>query len=147
MPVIESSLAAAAQDVVASFCAAWTADDLDAMAGLFAPDCHWVNIVGMHWQGRAAVEHAHRAYFDLMFRGVNAELEEVESVVALPGGGAIVVACIAMGAFKQPDGVTRPPSRDRMTLVLVPGEQRLLIAHGANIAIVEEAQRFNPVQG
>jgi hypothetical protein len=31
-----------------------------------------------------------------------------------------------------------------MSLVLVSSQDRLLIAHGANVAIVEEAQQFNP---
>lgn len=144
--VMEASLAAEVESVFTRLGAAWNADDLDAMFALFTPDAHWINIVGMHWQGRDAVDHAHRVYFDLMFRGVDQKLEEIESIVPLPGGGAVAVARIWMDAFRQPDGVVKPPSRDRMTLVLVPGENGLLIAHGANIAIVEEAQRFNPVR-
>jgi uncharacterized protein (TIGR02246 family) len=142
----EDDLTRQATELVAAWGAAWNADDLDAMFALFAPQAHWVNIVGMHWQGREAVERAHRAYFDLMFKGVDQELEEIESVVPLPGGGAVVVARVRMGAFRQPDGVTRPPSSDRLSLVLVPTDDGLRIVHGANVAIHEEAQRFNPVQ-
>ncbi|KQX24262.1 hypothetical protein ASD39_24680 [Sphingomonas sp. Root50] len=100
----------------------------------------------MHWQGRDDVDKAHRAYFELMFKGVAVKLEEIEAIVPLPGGGAVTVARFWIDAFRQPDGRLKPPSRDRMTLVLVPTDEGLRIIHGANVAIVEEAQRFNPVQ-
>jgi uncharacterized protein (TIGR02246 family) len=132
------------EEVVTALIAAWNSDNIDAMFRLFAPDAHWVNIVGMHWQGREAVEHAHRVYFDLMFKGVDQRLEEIESVIALPGGVAVAVVRVHMESFRQPDGVVRPAGRDRLTLVLVPDGQSLLIAHGSNVAIVEEAQQFDP---
>ena len=132
------------EEVVTALIAAWNSDNIDAMFRLFARDAHWVNIVGMHWRGREAVEHAHRVYFDLMFKGVDQRLEEIESVIALPGGVAVAVVRIHMESFRQPDGVVRPAGRDRLTLVLVPDGQSLLIAHGSNVGIVEEAQQFDP---
>lgn len=129
-----------------AYAAAWNAADMDAMAMLYAKDVHWVNIVGMHWQGKDQVDRAHRTFFDIMFRGVPLALEEVESVVPLPGNGAVAVLRWSVGAFKTPAGTTVPPSRDRMTLVLIPDGETLLIAHGANIQIDEMAQRNNPIQ-
>lgn len=139
------SIAAKAEDVLRAWIDGWNADNLDAMFALFTPDAHWVNVVGMHWQGRTAVEHAHRVYFDMMFRGVKQRLIEIESVTPLPGDGAIAVSRIAIGAFRQPNGVVKPPSEDRLTLVLVPRGDSLAIAHGANISIVEEAQQHDPM--
>ena len=124
---------------------AWNREDLDAMFALFVPEAHWVNIVGMHWQGRDAVEKAHRAYFEIMFRGVKQRLLATESLTPLPGGGAIVVARLAVDAFRQPNGVVKPPSEDRLTLVMVPRGDDLAIAHGANVAILPEAQQHDPV--
>jgi uncharacterized protein (TIGR02246 family) len=132
------------QDLLDRWLAAWNASDMDAMFALFRADAHWVNIVGMHWKGRAEVEHAHRVYFDLMFKGVHQSLEAIESIVPVAGGAVTVVARWSLGAFKTPDGHLNPPSRDRMSLVLVPEGDRFVIVHGANIAIVEEAQRFDP---
>lgn len=128
-----------------AYAAAWNASDMDAMARLYAPEVHWVNIVGMHWRGKAEVDRAHRAFFDIMFRGVPLQLEEVESTRSLPGGAIIAVLRWAVGAFKTPVGQQVPPSRDRMTLILVPERDRLLIAHGANIQIDEKAQRSDPI--
>lgn len=128
------------------YAAAWNASDMDAMAALYTDDVHWVNIVGMHWQGKAAVDRAHRAFFDIMFKGVPLRLEEIGSVTPLPGGGAVAVLRWSVGAFRTPVGEPVPPSRDRMTLVLVPAGDRLLIAHGANVQIDEMAQRSDPMR-
>ena len=81
------------------------------MFRLFAPDAHWVNVVGMHWRGREAVEHAHRVFFDLMFKGVDQRLEEIESVIALPGGVAVAVVRFYMESF-LPTGRRRQTSRE-----------------------------------
>lgn len=127
------------------YAAAWNASDMDAMAMLYTNDVHWVNIVGMHWRGKAEVDRAHRVYFDIMFKGVPLALEAIESVVALPGGAVVAVVRWAVGAFKTPTGHQVPPSRDRMSLVLVREGDRLLIAHGSNIQIDEMAQRSDPI--
>jgi uncharacterized protein (TIGR02246 family) len=125
---------------------AWNREDLDAMFAAFTPDAHWVNIVGMHWRGRDEVARAHRAFFDIMFHGVKQRLVETESVTPLPGGGAIVVARLAVDAFRQPNGVLKPPSEDRLTLVLVPRGDGLAVAHGANVGIIAEAQAHDPAR-
>jgi uncharacterized protein (TIGR02246 family) len=116
------------------------------MFAAFTPEAHWVNIVGMHWRGRDEVARAHRAFFDIMFRGVKQRLVETESVTPLPGGGAVVVARLAVEAFRQPNGVVKPPSEDRLTLVLVPRGDGLAIAHGANIGVVADAQAHDPAR-
>lgn len=134
-----------AQAVLDGWGAAWNADDLDAMARLFAPDVHWVKIVGMHWQGREAVALAHRAYLERVFRGVDQQLDAVQSVTSPPGAAAVVAARIRMSALRTPDGAMQPAGLDWLTLVLMPDQTGLLIAHGADVPIVEEAQRFHPV--
>lgn len=127
------------------YAAAWNASDMDAMTALYAPDVHWVNIVGMHWQGKAQVDRAHRVFFDIMFNGVPLALQEIESVTPLPGGAAVAVLRWSVGTFRTPAGETVPPSRDRMSLVLISDGDGLLIAHGANVQIDEMAQRSDPV--
>jgi uncharacterized protein (TIGR02246 family) len=139
------ALASKAEKTLNDWVDAWNREDLDAMFALFTPDAHWVNIVGMHWQGRDAVEKAHRAYFEIMFRGVKQRLLATESLTPLPGGGAVVVARLAVDAFRQPNGVLKPPSEDRLTLVMVPRGEELAIVHGANVAVVAEAQQHDPV--
>jgi uncharacterized protein (TIGR02246 family) len=127
------------------YAAAWNASDMDAMAKLYTDDIHWVNIVGMHWRGKAQVDRAHRVYFDIMFKGVPMTLDEIESVLVIPGGTTVAVVRWSVGAFRTPTGQQVPPSRDRMSLVLVPHGDSLLIAHGANIQIDELAQKSDPI--
>lgn len=123
----------------------WNASDMDAMFAVATPDIHWVNVVGMHWQGHAAVKQAHVVFFDLMFRGVPLKLEAVEHVKALPGGLRLLVVRWLLGAYKTPSGVPRPPSQNRMSILAVPGPDGLLISHVANIEVNPHAARHNPV--
>lgn len=133
------------EELIDRYAAAWNASDMNAMAALYTEDVHWVNIVGMHWQGKRQVDQAHRVYFEIMFKGVPLALQEIESVSPLSGGGAVAVVRWTVGAFTTPIGQAVPPSRDRMSLVLVPDGDRLLIAHGANVQIDEMAQRSDPI--
>jgi uncharacterized protein (TIGR02246 family) len=123
----------------------WNASDMDAMFAVATPDIHWVNVVGMHWQGHAAVKQAHVVFFDLMFRGVPLKLEAVEHVKALPGGLRLLVVRWLLGAYKTPSGEPRPPSQNRMSILAVPGPDGLLISHVANIEVNPHAARHNPV--
>ena len=134
------------QRLAERYAAAWNASDMDAMAKLYSDDVHWVNIVGMHWQGKAQVDQAHRAYFDIMFKGVPLMLEAVESAVALPGGAVVAVLRWKVGAFKTPFGEQMPPSRDCMSLVLIPQADELVIEHGSNVQINEQAQSSDPIR-
>ncbi len=131
--------------LAADYAKAWNSSDMDAMGVLYTDDVHWVNIVGMHWRGKAEVDKAHRIFFEIMFKGVPLTLEEIESITELPGGAAIAVICWSVGAFTTPAGAHVPPSRDRMTLVLVREGSKLLIKHGANVQIDELAQKSDPV--
>lgn len=141
---IGSVPAAKVRRLIELYAAAWNTSDMEAMAKLYSSEVHWVNIVGMHWQGKAQVDHAHRVYFDIMFKGVPLTLESIESLVPLPGGTVVAVIRWAVGAFKTPFGQQVPPSRDRMSLVLIPEGSRLVIAHGSNVQIDEMAQRSDP---
>jgi uncharacterized protein (TIGR02246 family) len=126
--------------------AAWNASDMTAMWQLATDDIHWVNVVGMHWRGKAEVQKAHQVFFDLMFKDRSCKLDEVESIEALPGGSFVVVVRWSMGGYRRLNGVMRPPGKDRMSLVLVPRGDGFAIAHGANVPIDEEAQANNPIK-
>lgn len=134
------------RSVVDRYGAAWNAGDMTAMGALYTRDIHWVNIMGMHWQGFEDVDYAHRALFETTFKGVPQTLEEIESVTPLPTGGAVAVVRWSVAPYTSPSGQAFPASRTRMTLVLVDDGDALKIAHGANIQIVEPAQRFDPVK-
>ena len=90
---------------VRAYEAHWNVGDLDAMAKLYAPDVHWVNVRGMHWRGFAEVDRAHRIYFDLMFKGVHNDLIEIESITPVTPDVIIAVVQWRFGAFTTPDGL------------------------------------------
>lgn len=126
--------------------AAWNAADMTALAALNAPDVHWVNVVGMHWQGFDDVAKAHEIFCQSMFKDAPIRFEAVESHVPLPGGASVAVVRWAMAAFQAPDGRPFPATRSRMTLVLVPRGDDLSIVHGANINIDPMAEPHDPMR-
>lgn len=125
----------------------WNVSDLDAMAGLYAPNVHWVNVKAMHWRGFEEVDRAHRVYFDLMFTGVQQKLLAVESLTPIAPTVVVAVVHWHMDAFKTPSGEIAPPHESRMTLVYVKLAEGWKIAHGANIDVDAGAARFDPIRG
>jgi uncharacterized protein (TIGR02246 family) len=82
--------------------AAWNASDMTAMWQLATDDVHWVNVVGMHWRGKAEVQKAHQAYQDLLFKDRSCKLDEIESIEPLPGGAFVVVVRWSMDGYRRP---------------------------------------------
>jgi uncharacterized protein (TIGR02246 family) len=146
MAAISDDLRGKVTAVVKGWEAAWNAADMNAMWGLATDDVHWVNVVGMHWRGKADVQQAHQTYFDMMFKDRSAKLDEIESVESLPGGAVVAVVRWSFGGFRQPDGVMRPLGKDRMSLVMAPRGDGLAIAHGANVHIDVDAEKFDPIK-
>ena len=132
---------------VRAYEAHWNVGDLDAMAKLYAPDVHWVNVKGMHLRGFQEVDRAHRVFFDIMFRGVSNTLEGIDSITPIAPSVAVAVVVWQMGAYRTPDGYAAPAGRNRMTLVLTRRSDGWKIAHGHNIAIDEQAQPNDPIRG
>jgi hypothetical protein len=106
----------------------------------------FTGLLSMHWRGRVEVQKAHQAYFDLMFKDRSAKLDEIESIEALPGGVVVTVVRWSFGGFRQPGGATRAPGKDRMSLVMVPQDDGLAIAHGANVSIDAVAANYDPIK-
>jgi len=63
MVAITDSAGAKVKVVLDGWEAAWNASDMTAMWRLATDDVHWVNVVGMHWRGKAEVQKAHQVYF------------------------------------------------------------------------------------
>lgn len=131
--------------VVIDYCAAWNQHDMKALAELFTDTAQWVNIVGMHWSGRTAVAAAHDAYHRTFFKATDIEAAEIE-VREIAPGVALAVVLLKVGPFTPPDGIPRPNSDDRLSLVLTRRAGRWRIAHGHNTVIDPGAQRFDPVR-
>jgi uncharacterized protein (TIGR02246 family) len=61
MVAITDSAGAKVKVVLDGWEAAWNASDMTAMWRLATDDVHWVNVVGMHWRGKAEVQKASAA--------------------------------------------------------------------------------------
>ncbi|CAN5249736.1 SgcJ/EcaC family oxidoreductase [soil metagenome] len=136
----------AVRALLEEYCAAWAASDAARMFASATDNIHWVNVVGMHWQGKADVEHAHDVYLTTIFKGVPMTLEEVESIVPIGAETLAVVARFDVGGYTTPGGFTAPASKDRMSLILLKSPAGLRIAHVANIEIVAAAAAHNPIR-
>src|SRR5260370_28565833 len=131
MAAINDSAGVKVKAVLDAWEAAWNASDMTAMWQLATDDVHWVNVVGMHWRGKAEVQKAHQVYFDLLFKDRSCKLDEIESIESLPGGAFVAVVRWSMGGYRRPTGVMRPPGKDRMSLLLEPRVEGLSIENVA----------------
>jgi uncharacterized protein (TIGR02246 family) len=128
---------------VAKYADAWNRHDMSALAGVFADDADWVNIVGMHWRDKAALVKAHEVYHRTFFRDTALDFADVELRPVTPDV-VIAVVTIKVGDFTPPDGKPRIGTQDRLSLVLAKRVGAWRIVHGHNTAIEPGAQRFDP---
>lgn len=126
--------------------AAWAEADAERMYRTAADDLEWINIVGMHWRGKAAVVEAHRIFLTTMFRGVANTFQGIETLRPLGRNAVIAVVRWSVGEFTTPTGHVVPAADDRMTLVFRRSPQGLVLVHGANIQIDAVAEASNPVR-
>jgi uncharacterized protein (TIGR02246 family) len=65
--------------VVARYAEAWNRHDIAALADILTDDTDLINIVGMHWRGRAAVLKGHDVYQRAFFRDTALDFTDVGS--------------------------------------------------------------------
>lgn len=138
--------AQAIQKTVAGITDAWNRNDMQTYASFLTGDCEWINIVGMHWRGKAAVMKAHTVYLSTMFLGVQQETLESDFTEIAPNV-ALVVLTIKMGDFTTPDGRLEKDMHDRMSYVLLKqadGSWLIRVAHNTTIHPV--AARHDPTK-
>ena len=121
--------------VVSAFEACWNAHDMTAFAGLFAADADFVNVVGMRWQGRAAIQAAHEASHLGMFRASNLTLESTQ-IRFLGGSVAVSRSAWTLVGHTTPDGQALPERRGYLTHVLQKQGNEWLIVVSQNTDIV-----------
>nr|WP_172300014.1 SgcJ/EcaC family oxidoreductase [Pseudoruegeria sp. HB172150] len=86
-----------------AFARAWMARDAEALAALFAEDADFVNVVGIWWQDRAAIERAHDYALTSFFAQTTLTPGKVK--VRYLGDDVAVVHCrFVLTGQKAPDG-------------------------------------------
>ena len=109
MAAIDDNAGAKVKAVLDKWEAAWNASDMNAMWQLATDDIHWVNVVGMHWRGKAEVQKAHQVFFDQLFSRPTLAPQWVRLGAGDDGGevhGALIPGCRA-----GVKGKSRPSTR------------------------------------
>ena len=124
---------------------AWNTHDVELYGKQLDEQCHWVNVVGMWWRGRASVVKAHAIFFDLMFKGVPQNYQTID-LRGLTDTTAVAICTVRLGAYHTPDGRTFPESLNRLTMTMVNRGDHWLIASAQNTIVDPKAAPFNPVE-
>lgn len=72
-----------------AFAAAWAARDAGALAALFAEDADFVNVVGIWWETRTAIETAHAYGLGTFFRDSRLGVGRVKCRMLGPGAAVV----------------------------------------------------------
>ena len=113
--------------------AAWDAHDMTAFVVDMLPDVDWINVVGMHWQGRDAVLRAHTAFHKMpMFSHTTMIPGPVDMRAVAPGVMLVVDHTRLEGMGPTPGGGAYPATGSIMTMVFVQQDGRWWITHGHN---------------
>ncbi len=139
--------AAAITQVLGRLAEAWNSHDMDAFVAETTPDVDWVNVVGMHWEGRDAVRRAHIAFHKGMFahsRMLPAEISEMRLLG--PDVALVVYASKVEGVGPTPDGAPYPRDGAITSMVMVKTAEGWRIAHAHNTNINAMAVAHDPAR-
>jgi len=139
--------AAAIRAVIDRQTDAWNRHDMDAFVADTTPDVDWVNIVGMHWEGRDTVRRAHAVMHKGFFaysRMLPPDALELREIA--PNVVVAVLQNHIEGAATTPSGEPYPTGGNILTLVLVKTDSGWRIAHAHNTTIDRQAAQHDPAR-
>jgi uncharacterized protein (TIGR02246 family) len=97
------------------------------------------------WPGKTSVVTGNEAIHRTFFRRTEIEIGHID--VRLIGPDiAVCIVHLKVEPFTPPDGVARPASENRLSLVLARQDGHWRIANGHNTVIDPAAKPFNPVK-
>ena len=117
--------------------------DFDKFSTFFTDDADWVNIVGMHWTGRAQIVKAHRVVFTTRYHGFPQHIVD-ESVTLLTPTVALAITTIKMDDYTAQDGKRMTNNLSRLTWVLEKHNGTWLVRSGQNTTIDPQAAIHDP---
>lgn len=138
---------AAIERIVADQAKAWNRHDMHAFAADMTPDVDWINIVGMHWQGRDAVERAHAALHRMPLFAESCMVPGALTLRPLTPDVILAVEHSRVeGAGPTPGGEPYPASGTIGTFLFVRTHAGWRIAHGHNTTIDAKATTTDPAR-
>jgi uncharacterized protein (TIGR02246 family) len=130
--------------VATAYAEAWNHHDMRTLAELFTDDADWINIVGMHWRGKAAIVKAHDVFHRTIFQKMEIGVADI-GIRAITSDVAATVIALKAGEYTTPDGKQQNATLDRLSLILVNRNGEWRIAHGHNTVVDPTAAPFDPV--
>lgn len=122
--------------VVDAFADAWNRHDMEALAGLFATDAEFVNVVGLWWKGREEIRRAHEVTHAGMFK--NSRLTILDTSVRFPLPRlAIARSHWRLEGHVGPEGQALPPRTGILLNVLAMDGKMWAIIDSQNTDIME----------
>ena len=128
----------AVMNLVNGFDTAWNKHDMSAFGTLFADDAEFVNVVGMWWRGRDAIQAAHTHTHATFLKDSVLEWN-VASLKFLAPDVALVHVEWRMTGHREPSGAIGMPRKGILVLVTVKSAIGWRIAAGQNTNDVLEA--------
>ncbi|MBE0544784.1 MAG: SgcJ/EcaC family oxidoreductase [Verrucomicrobia bacterium] len=134
----------AIRKALAGYEAAWNSHNMKALGELFRADAEFINVVGMHWRGRADIVAAHAAFHETMFKDTRLKTDAI-ALRLLGADVAIAVVTYTQDGFTTPSGQVMPKTQTKLSYVFVKTASEWKIAHGQNVRIDAEAVQHDPV--
>lgn len=122
----------------ALFADAWNRHDMAALASLFAADADFVNVVGIWWHDRRAIEEAHASAHRTFFRNSRLQVDQV-AVKRLRPDLATVHGTWTLSGQEEPDGSVGSPRRGVLLFVASLEDGSWVVRTAQNTDIVPQA--------
>lgn len=140
----------AIRTLVMGFPEAWNHHDMKALGDLFTEDADLINVVGMHWRGRANIVKALTAFHRVMFAKEQVHFGNMPIRFITPDVAVAVATQTGSGEITWPDGRKQQLDSTQSQLdsfVVVKRNGVWKIAHNQNTIIDQKAQSDDPVNG
>jgi uncharacterized protein (TIGR02246 family) len=134
----------AVRGLVNEFANTWNRHDMKAMHELDTEDVEWINVVGHHWRGKAAVYKGHAAIHKGLVANTNMSVEAVLTRSIAPTV-AVAVATMHFGPSLDPRWPLLPASKTRGSFVMVKRDGIWKIAHFQNTVIDPKTENIDPI--
>ena len=126
---------------------AWNRHDMEAFVADTTADVDWINIVGLHWQGRDALHRAMAAQHKTIFAHSRMLAPEMVQLRTIAPDVIIAVRDSRIeGAGPTSRGTSYPDGGNILTLVFVKTDTGWRICHGHNTSINREAAAHDPAK-
>jgi uncharacterized protein (TIGR02246 family) len=126
---------------------AWNKHDMTAFVADAMPDVDWINVVGMHWNGRETVLKAHAVLHKGMFANSHMLPPEITMMREVAPNVVVETHVNRIEGVAAPSpGTAYPDSGNLITMVFVRTQAGWRIAHAHNTTIDGRAVAHDPAK-